>query len=60
MSAINQRFAEPLSVLEQIGPVLEDGHGLLAVDSPLDIPSSIYVRRRRSEKFLNTWPVRSP
>ena len=29
MSAINQRFAKPLGVSEEVGPVLEDGQGFL-------------------------------
>ena len=45
MSAINQRFAEPLGVFKHMGSVLEYGLGLWAVDRPIGVPSSIYVRR---------------
>ena len=31
MSAVAQSLAEPLGVLEEVGPVLEDGHGLLGL-----------------------------
>jgi len=40
MSAVAQRFPEPLGVLEEVGPVLEDGHGLLGL---LDVVEELGV-----------------
>jgi hypothetical protein len=47
MLGVAQRFPEQLGVLEEVGPVLEDGHGLLGLHDVVE-ESGIFLEDREN------------
>ena len=57
MSAVAQRFAEPLGVLEEVGAVLEDGHGLLGLLDVVEEFGILLDERENGVPLPHTAPV---